>query len=63
MLLDDQGTYTATSQQQLETGVLKVLPLSHGIRRATPLHLIVKRTLAPLDEQVETLLYLFSQPS
>ena len=50
-------------QQQLETGVLKVLPLSHGIRRATPLHLIVKRTLAPLDEQVETLLYLFSQPS
>ena len=50
-------------QQQLETGVLKVLPLSHGIRRATPLHLIVKRTLAPLDEQVETLLHLFSQPS
>lgn len=50
-------------QPQLESGVLKALPLSHGIRRATPLHLIVKRTLAPLDEQVETLLHLFSQPS
>lgn len=49
-------------QPQLESGVLKALPLSHGIRRATPLHLIVKRTLAPLDEQVETLLHLFSQP-
>lgn len=50
-------------QQQLEAGVLKIVPLSHGTRRATPLHLIVKRTLAPLDEQVETLLHLFSQPS
>lgn len=50
-------------QQQLETGVLKTVPLNHGTRRATPLHLIVKRTLAPLDEQVETLLHLFSQPS
>ena len=50
-------------QQQLETGVLKTVPLNHGTRRATPLHLIVKRTLAPLDEQVETLLQLFSQPS
>lgn len=50
-------------QQQLESGVLKTLPLNHGTRRATPLHLIVKRTLAPLDEQVETLLHLFSQPS
>lgn len=48
-------------QPQLEQGVLKLLPLSHGVRRATPLHLIVKRTLAPLDEQVETLLRLFSQ--
>ncbi|MCW4784384.1 LysR family transcriptional regulator [Enterobacter chuandaensis] len=48
-------------QPQLEQGVLRMLPLSHGVRRATPLHLIVKRTLAPLDEQVETLLRLFSQ--
>lgn len=49
-------------QTQLEQGVLKILPLSHGKRRATPLHLIVKRALTPLDEQVETLLRLFSQP-
>ncbi|KAA0511443.1 LysR family transcriptional regulator [Enterobacter vonholyi] len=48
-------------QTQLDQGVLKRLPLSHGARRATPLHLIVKRSLAPLDEQVETLLRLFSQ--
>ncbi|HDR2796076.1 MULTISPECIES: LysR family transcriptional regulator [Enterobacter] len=49
-------------QSQLEQGVLKMLPLSHGTRRATPLHLIVKRALTPLDEQVETLLRLFSPP-
>ncbi|EKS7200877.1 LysR family transcriptional regulator [Enterobacter ludwigii] len=48
-------------QTQLDLGVLKRLPLSHGARRATPLHLIVKRSLGPLDEQVETLLRLFSQ--
>ncbi|HGA2979365.1 TPA: LysR family transcriptional regulator [Klebsiella aerogenes] len=45
----------------LEQGVLKALPLSHGARRATPLHLMVKRDLAPLDEQVTTLLDLFRQ--
>ena len=45
----------------LEQGVLKALPLSHGARRATPLHLIVKRDLAPLDEQVTTLLDLLRQ--
>ena len=49
-------------QAQLKQNLLRPLPLSHGLRRATPLHLIVKRTLAPLDEQVETLLNLFSQP-
>lgn len=48
-------------QTQLEQGVLKALPLSHGVRRATPLHLIVKRSLSPLDEQVDTLLHLFKQ--
>jgi Transcriptional regulator len=48
-------------QRLLEQGVLKTLPLSHGVRRATPLHLIVKRALTPLDEQVETLLHLFRQ--
>ncbi|MGH5970189.1 LysR family transcriptional regulator [Klebsiella aerogenes] len=45
----------------LEQGVLKALPLNHGARRTTPLHLIVKRDLAPLDEQVTTLLDLFRQ--
>ncbi|WP_230353412.1 LysR family transcriptional regulator [Lelliottia sp. WAP21] len=49
-------------QSQLDQGILRMLPLSHGVRRATPLHLIVKRTLVPLDEQVETLLSLFNQP-
>ena len=48
-------------QNELAQGILKTLPLSHGVRRATPLHLIVKRDLAPLDEQVEMLLRLFSQ--
>jgi hypothetical protein len=35
---------------------------SDGARRATPLHLIVKRDLAPIDEQVATLLALFRAP-
>lgn len=48
-------------QTPLQQGILKILPLSHGVRRATPLHLIVKRSLSPLDEQVETLLRLFKQ--
>lgn len=48
-------------QPQLEQGILKLLPLHHGVRRATPLHLIVKQDLAPLDEQVDMLLQLFSQ--
>ena len=48
-------------QTPLQQGILKTLPLSHGVRRATPLHLIVKRSLSPLDEQVETLLRLFKQ--
>ncbi|HEY3982739.1 LysR family transcriptional regulator [Cedecea sp.] len=47
---------------QLENGTLKPLQLSHGARRATPLHLIVKKDLAPLDEQITTLLALFQQP-
>ncbi|HFZ8994652.1 TPA: LysR family transcriptional regulator [Citrobacter freundii] len=48
-------------QSLLEQGVLRPLPLTHGARRATPLHLIVKDTLAPLDEQVTTLLRLLSE--
>lgn len=47
---------------QLQQGVLKALPLKHGARRATPLHLIVKRDLTPIDEQVATLLDLFRAP-
>ncbi|MTH45430.1 LysR family transcriptional regulator [Intestinirhabdus alba] len=42
----------------LEQGTLRPLPLTHGARRATPLHLIVKTSLAPLDAQVTTLLHL-----
>ena len=48
-------------QTQLAQGLLRPLPLSHGARRATPLHLIVKDTLAPLDEQVSTLLRLLRE--
>ncbi len=47
-------------REQLEAGILKTLPLSHGVRRATPLHLIVKKDLMPLDEQVKTLLKLLT---
>ncbi|MCE9899917.1 LysR family transcriptional regulator [Raoultella terrigena] len=49
-------------RQQLAQGELKPLPLSHGARRATPLHLIVKRDVAPIDEQLATLLDLFRHP-
>lgn len=48
-------------QPLLTAGVLKKLPLTHGARRATPLHLIVKKDLMPLDEQVEMLLALFKR--
>ncbi|MEE6802575.1 substrate-binding domain-containing protein, partial [Escherichia coli O8:H10] len=47
-------------REQLEAGVLKTLPLGHGVRRATPLHLIVKKDLMPMDEQVKTLLKLLT---
>jgi DNA-binding transcriptional LysR family regulator len=49
-------------RSRLDQGLLKILPLSHGARRATPLHLIVKRDLAPIDEQLATLLALFRRP-
>lgn len=42
---------------QLAAGTLKVLPLSHGVRRATPLHLIVKKELV-MDDQIAALLLL-----
>lgn len=47
-------------QPLLDRGELRLLPLHHGARRATPLHLIVKRDVAPPDEQVTALLALFS---
>lgn len=49
-------------QPQLASGVLRRLPLNHGARRATPLHLIVKNDLTPLDEQVALLIALLSAP-
>lgn len=47
-------------QPLLDRGELVPLSLYHGARRATPLHLIVKRDVAPPDEQVTALLALFS---
>lgn len=44
---------------QLQSGVLKILPLNHGQRRATPLHILVKKEQEPLDVQVTELLKLF----
>lgn len=46
---------------QLAAGTLKVLPLAHGIKRATPLHLIVNKDLVPIDPQTQALLTLFSE--
>ena len=45
----------------LRSGELVRLPLRHGARRATPLHLLVKAGLAPLDAPVEYLLALFRE--
>lgn len=45
----------------LERGELKILPLRHGVRRATPLHLIIRRSPAPPDEPVARLLTLFKE--
>ena len=39
-----------------------VAPQPWRAPRLTPLHLIVKRDLAPIDEQVATLLALFRTP-
>lgn len=49
-------------RDRLQQGTLKILPLAHGTRRATPLHLIVKRDLAPIDKPLATLLALFRTP-
>lgn len=45
----------------LAAGILKILPLPHGVKRATPLHLIVKKDLTPPDQVVQTLTALFKQ--
>jgi DNA-binding transcriptional LysR family regulator len=46
---------------QLDTGSLKLLPLSHGVRRATPLHLIVREELLSQDEAVSFFLTLIKE--
>ncbi|WP_312043510.1 LysR family transcriptional regulator [Erwinia sp.] len=45
----------------LAAGTLKILPMTHGGRRATPLHLIVK-DLSSDDRQIQTLARLFNTP-
>lgn len=42
---------------RLEDGTLKVLALGHGVRRATPLHVIIKKEVV-VDEQIAALLAL-----
>lgn len=42
--------------RQLAEGVLQPLPLSHGAHRVTPLHIILRKDLAPPDEPVSFLL-------
>jgi len=49
--------------EQLAAGVLQPLALSHGGRRATPMHLIVKKDLVPMDQPIKTLLDLFNEYS
>ncbi|EOV9645009.1 LysR family transcriptional regulator [Cronobacter sakazakii] len=45
----------------LSQGLLRALPLAHGARRATPLHLMVKKDLQVPDAAVSTLIALFSR--
>ncbi|MEG3131662.1 LysR family transcriptional regulator [Pantoea cypripedii] len=47
--------------EALRQGVLQPLPLNHGGRRSTPMHLIVKKELIPLDDQVIALVDLFTR--
>ncbi|WP_380178791.1 LysR family transcriptional regulator [Kalamiella sp. sgz302252] len=44
----------------LASGALKILPMTHGVRRATPLHLIVK-DLSSEDRPIQTLAGLLRQ--
>ncbi|WP_210476119.1 LysR family transcriptional regulator [Pantoea ananatis] len=43
-------------EHELAQGTLKILPLQHGVRRATPLHLLIKKDILTLDPQIVTLL-------
>ncbi len=43
-------------EHELAQGTLKILPLQHGVRRATPLHLMIKKDILTLDPQIVTLL-------
>lgn len=47
--------------EALQQGVLQPLPLNHGGRRSTPMHLIVKKELIPLDAPVIALVELFTR--
>jgi len=48
-------------QTQLEKGILKPLPLSHGSRRATPLHLIIREERVSPDEAMNHFLDLLKE--
>ncbi|MFS2224450.1 LysR family transcriptional regulator [Pantoea sp. B65] len=47
----------------LAQGELKILPLRHGARRATALHLIIRQHNLPWDSEIATLFDLFNQPA
>ncbi|KOC87706.1 LysR family transcriptional regulator [Winslowiella iniecta] len=46
----------------LDHNELKVLPLKHGVRRTTALHLILRQQNLALDPEIATLTELFTQP-
>lgn len=48
-------------EQELAQGTLKILPLQHGVRRATTLHLLIKKDILRLDPQIVTLLDLLKK--
>ncbi|TKI03940.1 LysR family transcriptional regulator [Martelella alba] len=45
----------ARIEGELAAGILKPLPLSHGLRRVTPLHLVVREGLLETDPQIAAL--------
>ncbi|WP_289367959.1 LysR family transcriptional regulator [Pantoea stewartii] len=46
----------ARIRHELAQGILKILPLRHGVRRATTLHLLIKKDIIMLDPPIATLL-------